>query len=99
MIRTIKPSAVMISVTVIPGSTSDINLRRIWKKCMCKGGNVSLGEANQSISCSINPQNKNVPAYSFNHGTIVSGAAAVSVSGQGKMGGNTYTFAFENVSV
>lgn len=98
MIRTIKPSAVMISVTVIPGSPSDLSLHKIFKKNMCNGGNVSLGEANKSISCTITPINKNVPKYSFTHGTCVSGAPAVSVSNQGKMGGNTYTFAFEKVA-
>lgn len=98
MIRTIKPEAVMLSVTVIPGSPSDTALQRLWRRCMCNGGHVSLGRANDGITCSINPRNPNVPSYSFVHGTCVAGAAAVSVNGQGKMGGNTYTFAFEGIS-
>lgn len=97
MIRTIKPSAVMMSVTVIPGSPSDKSLRRRFADNFCNAGNCSLEEANKSISASISPANPNVPSYTFTGGTYVSGAAAVSVSAQGKMGGNTYTFAFEQI--
>ena len=96
MIRTVKPSAVMISITVIPGTASDKALKTIWKKNFCNGGSISLNEANQQLSCSISVGNSGA-SYMFTGGTCVSGAAALTSNGQGKMGGNTYTFAFENV--
>lgn len=95
MIRTVKPAAVLISVTVIPGSASDNSLRKIWKQSFNNGGEVALGAANKSLTCSITCGNGKVGSFSFGGGTCLSGAAAVTANGQGKMGGNTYTFAFE----
>lgn len=98
MIRTVKPSAVIISVTVIPGSPSDEGLRKIWKESFCKGGDISLEAANKPLTCSINSRNGQIPkGLSFTNGTCISGAAGVTANGAGKMGGNTYTFAFEKV--
>lgn len=97
MIRTVKPSSIMMSVTVIPGTASDNALKTIWKKNFCNGGSISLSEANHSLSCSITT-GKGGASYTFTGGTIVSGAAALTSNGQGKMGGNTYTFAFEEVA-
>lgn len=97
MIRTVKPSAVMMSVTVIPGSMSDSQLRKMWKQNMCNGGSVDLSIADKDITCSIKTMNENTPDYTFTHGTMVSGPPSTSVNAQGKMGGNTYTFAFEGV--
>ena len=94
MIKTIKPSAVIISVTVIPGSASDNKLRTIWKRGMCNEGAVDLGVADQPISCSITTGKSSVGNFTFTGGACVSGAAAITSNGQGKMGGNTYTFAF-----
>ena len=96
MIRTIKPSAVIVSVTVIPGSTSDNSLRRIWKSNFNNGGGVDLNEANEPLIMVITSGNPEVGEFEFTGGTCVSGAAAITSNGQGKMGGNTYTFAFEN---
>lgn len=95
MIRTIKPSAVIISVTVIPNSPSDEGLRKIWKEHFCNGGNVSIDVPNKPLTCTLKGQNNNVPEMQYTNGTCISGAAGVSANGQGKMGGNTYTFAFE----
>ena len=95
MIRTVKPSGVFISVTVIPGSNSDKNLKRIWRERMCNGGTVSLGTADSSLSCTISTH---LGDYNFADGTCIAGAGAVSANGQGKMGGNTYTFVFERVN-
>lgn len=97
MIRTIKPAAVILSITVIPGSTSDNALRTIWKKSFCNGGSVDVDQADQPLSCSISAGNSNIGNFTFTGGTPVSGAAALTANGQGKMGGNTYTFAFENI--
>lgn len=96
MIRTIKPSAVMISVTVVPGSPSDNALRTIWKRNFNNGGQVSTEKADESINCIISTGNPRIGSFTFTGGTCVAGAAAVTANGQGKMGGNTYTFAFEN---
>lgn len=97
MIRTIKPSAVIISVTVIPNSPSDNALRTIWKRNFINGGSISTADANRSLSASITTGNPRGGSFQFSGGTCLSGAAAVTANGQGKMGGNTYTFAFENV--
>ena len=97
MIRTVKPSAVILSVTVIPNSPSDNGLRTIWKRAFANGGSISLTDANKSLSASIVVGNPRGGTFQFSGGTCLSGAAAVTANGQGKMGGNTYTFAFENV--
>ena len=96
MIRTIKPSAVIVSVTVIPGSASDDALRRIWKANFNNGGGVDMNAANDSLEMTISSQHAEIGEFQFTGGTCVSGAAAITSNGQGKMGGNTYTFAFEN---
>ena len=97
MIRTIKPSAVVISVTVIPGSPSDKKLMNIWKERFSNGGAVSPGTCDEPLTCVVQSDNTNVGSFTFRTGTCVAGAAAFTSNGQGKMGGNTYTFAFENV--
>ena len=97
MIRTIKPSAIIMSVTVIPNSRSDRGLRTIWKRGFINGGSVSLADSNKSLTASITTGNPKGGIFMFSGGTCLSGAAAVTANGQGKMGGNTYTFAFENV--
>ena len=96
MIRSIKPSAIMVSITVVPGSPSDNSLRTLWKANFINGGSINLDQANRSLNCVISTRNPNLPTITFTGGTIVSGAAALTANGQGKMGGNTYTFAFEN---
>ena len=98
MIRTVKPSAILISVTVIPGSTSDDALRKIWKENFNNGGDIKLGATNKMLTCSISCGNSSIGSFSFTNGTCLSGAAAITSNGQGKMGGNTYTFAFEKVA-
>lgn len=97
MIRTIKPAAVIISVTVIPGSASDDALRTIWKKRFLNEGFVDLDECDRPLTCQITSGNPKVGGFSFTRGTCLSGAAALTANGQGKMGGNTYTFAFARV--
>lgn len=96
MIRTVKPAAVMVSVTVIPGSDSDQALYKIWHSGFSNTGNVNLGAADKEITCSIS--SPHAPKRSFAGGTCVSGAAGLTSNGQGKMGGNTYTFAFSQVN-
>lgn len=98
MIRTVKPSPVVISVSVIPGSPSDTSLHRIWKQSFPNGGSgMNLSACNKSLTCTIAPRAGLGKTYHFSGGTCLSGAPAVSVNAQGKMGGNTYTFAFSMV--
>lgn len=98
MIRTSKPTGVIISVTVIPGSDSDNKLREIWKRSYVNGGEMNVGAANTPLKCIISSGNGKIGKFSFTNGTCVSGAAAITSNGQGKMGGNTYTFMFERVA-
>lgn len=93
MIRTVKPSAVMVSVSVIPGSTSDLQLYELWRRGFCNGGNVSGQDDTLSGSISFAGG-----SLSYRNGTCVSGPAGVSTGGPVKLRGNTYTFAFEQVN-
>ena len=95
MLRTVKPSAVMMSVTVIPGSPSDVSLQKLLKMCFNNGGTVNLSEANHQIVGRVGVPGG--PSYSFSSGTCVSGPLGITAQGSGKFGGNTYTFAFEKV--
>lgn len=94
MIRTIKPAAVMVSVTVIPGSHSDESLWEIWRKGFCDGGNVNTNVANTALTGTITYIDG---AVQLGNGTCVSGPSGYTARGEGKMAGNTYTFAFERV--
>ena len=93
MIRTVKPSAVMVSVSVIPGSSSDLKLYELWKRGFCNGGNVSGQD--EALGGSISFGDATI---SYRNGTCVSGPAGVSSGGPAKVRGNTYTFAFEQVT-
>ena len=91
MIRTIKPAAVLISVTVIPGSDSDDGLYDLWKDNFSNGGDVK----NPDQVLTANLKFGDNGSVSLTNGTCISGPAGYSSSGPAKMGGNTYTFAFE----
>ena len=93
MIRTVKPAAVMISVTVIPGSDSDEGLQALWKQGFCNGGKLDAPDNQLTASLSFGDG-----SVSLSNGTCVSGPSGYSSSGPAKMGGNTYTFAFENIT-
>lgn len=100
MIRTIKPAGIMMSVTVIPGSKSDIALRKLFKESFSNGGaGADTAKANEAITANIVLANagNSGETYDFADGTIIAGPAGPSVSGNGKMGGNTYTFMFETL--
>ena len=102
MIRYAKPSAIMMSVTVIPGSKSDVQLFECWRqfriadewqdiwaepiqaKLDC--GNGMSGDGGMTLGQGV--------ARTLKNGTFVSGPAGVSSTGEGKMQGRTYTFAF-----
>ena len=95
MIRTIKPAAVMVSVTVIPGSDSDEHLFGLWKNGFSNGGDGGAN-ANQQLTGFIRYVEGGT--ISLSNGTCISGPAGCTVQGSGKLGGNTYTFAFEVVN-
>ena len=89
-----------IDLTVIGGAegTEAANaLRRIFKERYVNGGDVSLAKASEPLTCSIQSGHPSGGSFEFSGGTCLSGAAGISANGQGKMGGNTYTFAFENI--
>ena len=94
MIRTVKPSAVMVSVTVIPGSNSDEGLFHLWRSAFCNGGRVM--DADKQLTGLISMEDG--WSVSLSGGTCVSGPAGCNIQGNGKFGGNTYTFAFENIN-
>lgn len=101
MIRTIKPAGIMMSVTVIPGSSSDMALRKLFKESFSNGGaSASTESANKPIEASIVLANASSEGgrYNFSNGTMLAGPAGPSVNGNGKMGGNTYTFMFETLN-
>lgn len=97
MIRTVKPSHILMSVTVIPSSVSDKALRRLFKPSLLNGGSIDLSEANKMLTASVTLMNDadGERSFNFRNGTCVSGPCGPTAHGSGKMGGNTYTFAFE----
>lgn len=97
MIRSVKPSHILMSVTVIPSSTSDKSLRTMLKNNLLNGGKIDLGAANQMLTASVSLKNDGdgQRSFSFRNGTCVAGPLGPTAHGSGKMGGNTYTFAFE----
>lgn len=100
MVRNAKPNLVMMSVTVIPGSTDDKALYDLWKRYRVQDGiNNSAGQWSKPLSAHINLANGNVAksVYSFAGGTMVSGPGGPVASAEGKMQGRTYSFAFAKV--
>ena len=96
MIRYAKPSAIMMSVTVIPGSDSDKGLYNMWRAYRIQSSFQSVWE--EPISASISYGNRGSGMSrrltTMKNGTMVSGPAGISSNGEGKMQGRTYTFAF-----
>ena len=93
MIRYAKPSAIMMSVTVIPNSDNDKDLYNMWKKFRIKDDWSDDWE--QALSATIDVSNKSLNiSRTLNGGTMVSGPGGPSSNGEGKLQGRTYTFAF-----
>lgn len=97
MIRTVKPSGIMMSVTVIPASPSDDKLMYLLRHRFNNGGDVNLSEVNTPINARITLAGKHQKSYHFSMGTCVAGPLGPSAQGSGKMGGNTFSFVFERV--
>lgn len=99
MIRWAKPNAVIMSVTVIPGSMEDAKLYRLWNQYRVQDGNYNA-QWGSSLDASIsigNTQMAGKRSYSFSGGTMISGPGGPTASSEGKMSGRTYTFAFAAV--
>ena len=97
MIRTVKPSGIMMSVTVIPASPSDDKLMHLLRHRFNNGGDVNLSEVNTPINATITLAGMHKKSYHFSMGTCVAGPLGPSAQGSGKMGGNTFSFVFERV--
>lgn len=97
LIRYARGNPFMFSVTVCAGSNSDKILRTALAKYHISNGEKIRGNG---ISATLS-----VPAmgttgnntYSLSKGVIVSGPMGPTATGEGKMQGNTYTFAFASV--
>ena len=96
MIRNAKPNVVMMSVTVIPGSSADNSLNALWKRY--RVGNGDPSQWTQALSASVTPPSgSNLPKISLKNGTLVSGPGGPDVTNEGKGQGRTYTAAFCSV--
>ena len=91
MIRNAKPNVIMMSMTVIPGSQSDLSLYNLWKQYRVQGDWNGKWEEALSATVTIGSGRG---SRSFSNGTMVSGPGGPSSNGEGKMSGRTYTFAF-----
>lgn len=101
MIRYAKPSAIMMSVTVIPGSDSDKSLFNGWKQFRIADRWNAIWEKPIQAQVTIDNRGKDTgkrKTTTLKNGTMVSGPAGISSNGEGKMQGRTYTFAFLEVS-
>lgn len=98
MIRYAKPSAVMMSVTVIPGSKEDAELYKLWKVYRVQDGKNNATQWEKPLTATIQTKGNRAAKYVFGGGTMVSGPGGPSSNGEGKMQGRTYTFAFAVVN-
>lgn len=90
MFRCARANPIVVSITVIPTSESDRTLRELFV-----GGFYQFYEyTSKSISLSISLGEN---FYEFRNGFILSGPYGISASADGKMRGNTYTFAFRDI--
>ena len=95
MYRTAHLAPILLSITVIPGSSDDNFLWKEMVKLRPNEGDTS--EYAKPGTATITTHGANKESFSFKKGTIVSGPLGPSVSGDGKMKGRTYTFAFSLV--
>lgn len=100
MVRHAKPSAVIMSVTVIPGSDEDDKLYKLWISYRVQDGKNKADVWAKGLTASVSVGNTQMKrrSYSFSGGTMISGPGGPSAGAEGKMRGRTYTFAFARVS-
>ena len=104
IIRNAKPNVVMASVTVIPYSKSDRDLYSAWSKYRVQGEFNDQWEDELTLTVDLGTRGSGGSAvgtgkntYTLECGTMVSGPGGPSATGEGKMQGRTYTFAFAKV--
>ncbi|MBO6031928.1 MAG: hypothetical protein J6Q22_10845 [Prevotella sp.] len=86
-----KPTLAMVSVTVGPGTSADINLRNKLKKYRPPYTGTISAEGTFKVT---NSEGKAV--YNYSQGILVSGGGGT-MQADGKLGGVTYTGAFWNL--
>ena len=96
LIRYARGNPFMFSVTVCAGSTSDKALRNALAKYHISNGQKITGSG---ITCTLTVPSMSggTNNYTLTKGVIVSGPMGPTATGEGKLQGNTYTFAFASV--
>lgn len=100
-----KPTAYVVSMTVVPGSQDDLWLaQRLDDAHVRRGKVVDVDRLNAKMTIwvpQINAsgrQNATV-SVSYTNGRILSGPTGPSTNAEGKLSGKTYTFVFEDQTV
>ena len=95
MARHSNPTPVIFSITVIPGSHSDRELSDLWQNSRVENCTYNT-DWSKGLTCDISMANytRQISQYHFAGGTMISGPGGPSATGEGKMLGRTYTFAF-----
>jgi len=86
-----KPTPMSVSISVIPGSFSDINLALLLEANRVGKGKIG---ARDIITMNISYPAGNFIVYQ--NGAITDGPTASSISSAGRLKSKTYMFAFEN---
>lgn len=100
-----KPSAYMVSVTVIPRSENDLILSKmLYEARVCPARATAVSElwSNMTIKCPrINESGntKSVDTYSFSNGRILSGPTGPASNSEGKMSPRKYIFVFQDLTI
>lgn len=100
-----KPSAYMVSVTVIPRSENDLVLSKmLYQARVCPARAIAVKDlwSKMTIKCPrINESGntKAVDTYNFSNGRILSGPTGPASNSEGKMSARKYTFVFQDLDV
>lgn len=87
-----KKNPVVFTISVFPGSESDITLANAMEACMSENGKyVQIKSAIWQVS--------NRMKMYFTNGTITAWLPGISAGGDNRMGPKTYRFAFEKVEI
>lgn len=95
MMRCMKPSPIVMSVTVIPGGVDDSHLHDLFVAYYNK--EVSVCDHFLEGLIFIANETCKVNEIRLKGGTMISGVAGISSSFSGKMKGSTYTFAWQEI--
>lgn len=102
-----KPTPITWSLTVIPGSNSDVALRNLLYAGHVGGRKgkaiaqdyVHISSATLSVpsATTFGIVTANTVNFTFEHGRLSSGPTAIGSNAEGKMSARTYRFVFESV--